>query len=411
MQRYLRIILSWIICILPLMAYAANSNLTNIRVIKIDNATRLMFSLTQPVSPRVFTLQNPNRLVIDLTQTQLTEHLKNLNFPTSEIKAIRSGHPKPGVLRLVLDLNGAVQYKLDPDSNSDHFTLDISNVQPVSMPPPAAPTPLSKATPSSTASSPTAQLTIPTPAVAPKPVPKKIAVQAHHVTVVVIDAGHGGKDPGASGPDGTQEKEVVLAIAKQLADLINRQPNMRAVLTRNGDYFVPLRDRLRLARKGKADIFMSIHADSYFDKNADGASVFALSQRGATSEAARWLAKRENTSELGGVDLAELEDKSYLLRSVLIDLAQTATTTGSLRLGSAMLDSLDNITGLHYTRVEQAPFVVLKSPDIPSVLVEIGFISNSKEEKRLRDKKYQAQLAQALFSGVHNYLKKYSYSG
>lgn len=240
----------------------------------------------------------------------------------------------------------------------------------------------------------------------------KTHVTHPHLFTVVIDAGHGGRDPGAIGPLGAKEKEVVLAIAKRLAKLLNQQKGMHAILTREGDDFVGLRDRLRLARKGKADLFMSIHADSYFNNHARGMSVYALSRRGATSEAAHWLAKRENNSELGGVDLKELADQSYLLRSVLIDLAQTATITDSLRLGHAILDNLQRAAiRLHYSRVEQAPFMVLKSPDIPSILVETGFISNPSEEKRLRDKKHQEEIAQGLLQGLRHYINHYSAIG
>ena len=227
------------------------------------------------------------------------------------------------------------------------------------------------------------------------------------IFTIVIDAGHGGKDSGALGVRGTVEKNVVLNIAKKLADEINQQPNRRALLTRHGDYFVSLRERLKLARRVNADLFVAIHADAYFDNNATGASVYALSQRGATSEAARWLAKRDNYSELGGVELNSLHDRSPMLRSVLIDLAQTSTIQDSIRLGNRVLDALDTISSLHYTRVEQAPFVVLKSPDIPSILVEVGFITNPKEEKRLADSFYQQKIAHALFQGIQQYVQKY----
>lgn len=218
--------------------------------------------------------------------------------------------------------------------------------------------------------------------------------------VIVIDPGHGGKDPGASGTSGTHEKNVVLAISQRLAELINKQPGMHAVLTRQGDYFVTLRGRLNLARKDKADMFMAIHADAFPNNDATGASVFALSASGASSEAARWLAEKENYSELGGVSLG---DKSDLLRSVLLDLSQTATISLSLQLGSSCLQELNRITNLHHAGVEQARFVVLKSPDIPSVLVETGFITNVSEEKRLNDVHYQQQLAVALSEGIRRY--------
>lgn len=226
------------------------------------------------------------------------------------------------------------------------------------------------------------------------------------VFTVVIDAGHGGHDAGAVGQGGIQEKKVVLAIAETLAQEINRQPGMRAVLTRRGDYFVPLRERLKLARKGEADLFIAIHADAHYDAKARGASVYALSQHGATTEAARWLAQKDNYAELDDVALNALQDRSSVLRSVLIDLAQTATIQDSIRLGSKILDKLDDIAKLHYKHVEQAPFVVLKSPDIPSVLIETGFISNPTESEKLSNVTYQNELAHALFLGIKHYAKK-----
>jgi N-acetylmuramoyl-L-alanine amidase len=243
-----------------------------------------------------------------------------------------------------------------------------------------------------------------------KPISKPIVIakpKRKYIFSIVIDAGHGGKDPGARGVKGVREKDVVLAIAKKLAKEINQSSNMRAVLTRDGDYFVPLGQRLKLARKGEADLFVAIHADAYFNNSATGASVYVLSQRGASSVAARWLAQRENHSELDGVELNTLQDQSPMLRSVLIDLAQSATAQDSLRLGSSVLNALDNISALHYSHIERAPFLVLKSPDIPSILVETGFLSNPKEEVRLADPAYQAKIARALREGIAQYIKKY----
>jgi N-acetylmuramoyl-L-alanine amidase len=239
---------------------------------------------------------------------------------------------------------------------------------------------------------------------------KKINQNARMLRVM-IDPGHGGKDTGAIGSSGTREKDVVLKISKQLADLINQQPDMHAALTRSGDYYVTLHNRLVCARKNKTDIYISIHADSYFNRWASGASVYALSKNGATSIAARWLARRDNYSELGGVSLRELNDQSSILRSVLIDLAQTVTVTDSLRLGRSLLNEINSVTMLHYSRVEQAPFMVLKSPDIPSVLVEVGFVSNPAEELRLRDNAYQHKIAVSLFNGIQRYQKKYAAAG
>lgn len=237
---------------------------------------------------------------------------------------------------------------------------------------------------------------------------RHFAVTKPSVFTVVIDAGHGGKDPGACGPRGVKEKTIVLSITQKLAAEINSHPNMHAVLTRDGDYYVPLRGRLKLARKGNADIFIAIHADASFSNDdALGASVYVLSERGASSEAARWLAQRDNYSEIGDVEFNSLSDHDPMLRSVLVDLAQTATIQDSLRLGTRVLDALDHISALHYSRVERAPFVVLKSPDIPSILVETGFITNPVEEKRLIDPAYQAQLAHALWKGVNRYFLRY----
>ncbi len=227
--------------------------------------------------------------------------------------------------------------------------------------------------------------------------------------IIVLDPGHGGMDPGATGQLGAHEKDVVLVISKDLYALLKKQKGVTPELTRHGDYFVALRSRLNLARKGRADFFIAIHADAYKNHYARGASVFALSERGATSEAARWLAQKENYSELmGGIDLA---DKSSTVRSVLINLSQTATIRESLIFGHFLIRSLDKVALLHHGSVEQAPFVVLKSPDIPSLLVEVGFISNRQEEIQLRSSVYQMKLAHALMTGIMNYLHRYAPRG
>ncbi len=365
---------------------AEPAKISQMLVEKGNERAQIEFFLTRPVSVRAFSLVNPDRLVIDFPETQLGVNLQKRHFSTPLLTSLRTGNPKPGTLRLVFELSQPLRYKVSSTSNKVY--LAISGNAPII--PPVQKKPRAKATST-------------THVVSSPPVQVRKRGQTF---VVVIDPGHGGKDSGAMGNSGTKEKNVVLGISQKLANFINQQPGMRAVLTRDGDYFVPLRGRLKLARKGKADLFIAIHADSYFNDRASGASVYALSHRGATSEAARWLAKRDNYSELGGVDLGELEDKSYMLRSVLIDLAQTATTTDSLRLGNAILDSLDQVTSLHYTKVEQAPFVVLKSPDIPSVLVETGFISHPGEEKKLKDPAYQTKIARALFNGVRLYQKR-----
>ncbi len=222
--------------------------------------------------------------------------------------------------------------------------------------------------------------------------------------VVVVDAGHGGEDPGARGRRGTNEKDITLAIARKLATLINKEHGMKAVLTRDGDYYVSLRGRINKAREQKADLFISIHADAFLRPEARGSSVFTLSERGATSEAARWLAERENAADLvGGVSLG---DKDDLLASVLLDLAQTATAEASHDVASNILKELDGVGDLHKPHVEQAGFMVLKSPDVPSILVETAFISNPHEEQKLRDARHQEKLARAVMNGVREYFTR-----
>ncbi len=377
--------------LLSMLAHAAtNTQLTAIHFTTVNDSPRIIFSLDQPTVSHVFTLSNPERLVVDFEQTRLNTSTQNSNFPAAGIKDIRSGHPSPTTLRMVMDLARPIYFKVSSQPSDQQVVIDIGS-------------PSEKIQNNQTIQQ-KAEITF-------KRRPFALTLPVAHSPVIVIDAGHGGKDAGAVGSLGTKEKDVTLRVAKSLAEFINQHSRMRAVLTRDGDYYVPLRGRLKLARKGKADLFIALHADSYFNDQAFGASIYTLSQHGATTEAARWLAQRENNSELGGVDLSELVDQSYLLRSVLIDLAQTATITDSQHLGGAMLSSLGNLTRLHYRHVEQAPFMVLKSPDIPSILVEMGFISNEKEERRLRDRDYQNKMARALFAGIQNYLQKYPITG
>lgn len=364
-----------ILLCLPLYTYAG-VKLTDVTISNSPNSARVQFKTSDSIQPKIFTLAHPDRLVVDFNNIVLAANLHKLSAANGPFDNVRVGHPAPTVLRFVFDTKQAIKYKTQVENNEIFLDVYLQ--------------------PSEKENTTT------------RNVPVLVANRAPKPMIVVIDPGHGGKDPGAQGEQGAREKHIVLGVATKLANLINRQPHMRAVLTRDNDYFVPLAGRLKLARKGKADLFVAIHADSYFNDRANGASVYALSARGATSVAARWLANRENHSELGGVDLRELEDQSVQLRSVLIDLAQTATIIDSLHLGNSILKSLDAVTNLHYNRVEQAPFMVLKSPDIPSVLVELGFLSNPREEMKLRDPKYQNKLAQALFNGIQIYFKKYT---
>lgn len=361
--------------LLPLCAFAVSTKLTKINILKINAYSRIVLSLNQPCKYHCFTLTKPNRVIVDLTNTKLACGLKYKN--------IRSGIQPNKQLRLVFTLKQTMLpkvYILRPYGKFQYrLVIDLMPHKIKSI----------KSHPIRSA----------------RKIIKPATNKKLRNAMIIIDPGHGGKDPGATGQLGTHEKNVVLTIARDLRTLLKKQPGIEVKLTRSGDYFVPLRGRLRLARSGWADVFIAIHADAYKNRRARGASIFALSQHGATSEAARWLAKKENYSELmGGINL---EDKSYLLRSVLIDLSQTATIRESLVLGNYITRYLGKVTRLHTGRVEQAPFMVLRSPDIPSLLIETGFISNRYEEILLRNPIYQQKIAHALTQGIINYLHRY----
>lgn len=343
---------------------------------------------------KTFLLTNPSRVVIDFEQTTTMINLKNVLQRRGLVTNLRSGRPNAHTYRLVFDTREGVA--LSSRENLRSLRIELVPKK-------------------STLHTNVARSATPQPHVGwAKP---KASVVVHKPwgrpsgrlrdVVVVIDPGHGGKDPGAIGKGHSAEKHVVLAIALKLKQLIDRQPGMRAVLTRNGDYYIGLRERMTIARRHNADIFVAIHADAFNNPNSNGASVFALSPRGATSEAARWLAEKENHSELGGVNLSGLDDQNGVIRTVLLDLSQTATIGASLQMGSRVLRGLDTITTLHNNKVEQARFVVLKSPDIPSILIETGFISNPREERNLTSPAYQARLTQAIFQGVNGYFRDY----
>ncbi|KTC85155.1 N-acetylmuramoyl-L-alanine amidase [Legionella brunensis] len=374
------------------------AKLLSIEVKQQAGTPSVLFTLDRAVAHKVFTLTNPNRVVIDFENTDLAFNLNRVNLGPELIKYIRSGRPNSHTLRLVFEVNQAVMTQTKPlqqlASAKHSFSLNLTTNG------------------GGSGASYTPQNSMPIKVTTRKVT--KTPVSVRHAppktlrdVIVVLDPGHGGKDPGASGPKRSLEKYVTLAIAQKLKQIIDRQPGMRAVLTRNGDYYIELRERLRIARKYNADVFISIHADAFINQHSSGASVFALSQSGATSEAARWLAEKENYSELGGVNLSELDDQSGLVRTVLIDLSQTATIGASLHMGERVLLNLDRITRLHNHKVEQARFMVLKSPDIPSILIETGFISNPREESNLNSPAYQRQLTQAIFEGLKRYFWDY----
>jgi N-acetylmuramoyl-L-alanine amidase len=326
--------------------------------------------------------------VLDLSGATLTAPLPALDFGEGVLTGIRAGARGAGDLRLVLDLKAAVAPKaflLPPKQPYGHrLVIDLQHAR---LQPERAPV---------RATSPA-----PPPAPAPRQSP---APPGPRDIVIAIDAGHGGEDPGAIGPRGTREKDVVLAVARRLEALVQQQPGMRAVMIRDGDYYVPLRQRMRKAREARADLFVSIHADAVKNRRAGGSSVYTLSTRGASTEAARWLAERENAADLvGGVSL---DDKDDLLASVLLDLSQAATNEASIEVAKEVLAQLKRVGRVHKPQVEQAGFMVLKSPDIPSILVEAAFISNPEEEQKLREAAYQQAIAQAVLNGIRAYYAK-----
>jgi N-acetylmuramoyl-L-alanine amidase len=385
---------SFLVCCALASSLAQALQLNATRLWPSPDYTRMTLEASQPVGHKYFVLSNPDRLVVDLEGVESGPALEALSTQLTPddpyISAIRVGLNRPGVMRLVLDLKMPVKpsmFQLQPAGQYGHrLVLDL---YPVSAPK-AANTPVTPAQ----------------PAVAEQTKPAKPGTpQYARLITVAIDAGHGGEDPGALGANGSREKDITLALAKKLKQKIDAQENMRAVLVRDGDYFVPLGQRVVKARALKADLFMSIHADAFIRPDARGSSVFALSENGATSVAARWLAKRENDADLiGGVNI---DVKDPFLKRTLIDLSQTATINDSLKLGHAVLKEIGSVNTLHKPHVEQAGFAVLKAPDIPSILVETAFISNPEEEKRLNDPGYQDKLVDAIVDGIKVYFDKH----
>ena len=370
--------------LLPVLAGTAQAQVVASRVWPAKDYTRLTLEAPAEIKYQLFAIKDPERLVLDLETNDLTPALSELEGKVSAedpyIEKLRVARNRPGVVRVVLELKSEVRpqvFALKPIGEYGHrLVLDI---HPAVDPLAALLEQIQKESRDN-------------PSVA-------------RLATIVIDAGHGGEDPGALGRHGSREKEVTLTIAKRLKALVDGEPNMRAVLTRDGDYFLPLADRVEKARKLRADLFVSIHADSFVRKDARGSSVFALSERRATSEAARWLARKENEADLiGGVNL---DVKDRYLAQTLLDLSQTATIDHSLRLGDSVLKRLANVNTLHRGRVEQASFAVLKAPDVPSILVETAFISNPEEEKRLNDERYQDKLARAILEGIKDYVAKH----
>ncbi len=389
------------------IAHAAQ--IVAVRVWPAPDYTRVTLESDSKLKATHFLVQNPNRVVIDIDGLDLDPKLKSLvakvqaNDPY--IAQVRVGQNRPGVVRLVFDLKADIQpqvFTLDPVGEYKHRL--VFDLYPVKEVDPIAEL-LNKG--------PAAPATPGTPPVAARPaesvVPKnadddKLPEMTRMVTIA-LDPGHGGEDPGAVGRGGNYEKNVVLAIAHRLKAKLEQQPNVRVMLTRDGDYFVPLHVRVQKARKVQADLFVSIHADAFIEPTARGSSVFALSEKGASSTAARWLANKENAADLiGGINI---RSKNQQLASVLLDLSTTAQINDSLKLAKAVLGEIGSINKLHKGQVEQAGFAVLKAPDIPSILVETAFISNPEEEAKLTDDSYQDQMADALMRGIRKYVQKH----
>ena len=371
------------------------------RVWPAEEYTRVTIETAQPVKHKYFFVADPDRLVVDLEGVELGDELRALSAKVGEsdpyIRALRVAVNRPNVVRVVFDLRTEVKpsvFALAPAGEYKHrLVLDLHPAQP--------PDPLlaligAQGT-DTTPELPVVKLEPPTKG---KPTPTRPIKD--RLVIVAIDAGHGGEDPGARGRHGTREKDVTLAIAKRLKSAIDKEPDMRAVLVRDGDYYIPLAQRVGKARRVKADLFVSIHADAWVRPDVRGSSVFALSERGATSAAARHLAQKENQSDLiGGVNLGV---RDPVLARTLLDLSQTATINDSLKLARHVLSELGDVNELHKHAVEQAGFAVLKAPDVPSILVETAFISNPDEEKRLKDAGYQEKMAGAILGGIKRYL-------
>ncbi|MGX1172739.1 MULTISPECIES: N-acetylmuramoyl-L-alanine amidase [Pseudomonas] len=375
----------------------AETKVNSVRLWRAPDNTRLVFDLTGPVQHSVFTLTAPDRLVIDINGASLGAPL-NVATANTPITAMRSAQRTPTDLRVVIDLKKAVtpkSFTLAPNAQyGNRLVVDLFD-NPADAAPPPPPPP-------NVATVPAVPVTPTEPALKLPPAPA-----GKRDIIVVIDAGHGGEDPGASGSRGQREKDVVLSIARELQRQVNGMKGFRAELTRTGDYFIPLRGRTEIARKKGADLFVSIHADAAPSAAAFGASVFALSDRGATSETARWLADTENRSDLiGGAGNVSLDDKDRMLAGVLLDLSMTASLTSSLNVGQKVLSNIGRVTPLHKQRVEQAGFMVLKSPDIPSILVETGFISNANEASKLSTSSHQQALARSISSGVRQFFQQ-----
>ncbi|MDG1694714.1 MAG: N-acetylmuramoyl-L-alanine amidase [Porticoccaceae bacterium] len=357
------------------------SEINSVRLSQKQDTTRIVFDINGTIGYKVFQLDNPKRLVIDIANVQKKPSTAHLKLKDSPINEIRVANRNTKDLRIVLVLKKAI--------TSKHFTLKANEKYSSRLV-----VDLFDKNPGKSRSV------------------KEIVKQSDRKIVIAIDAGHGGVDPGALGPNRMREKIVVLQISKRLENLFDKDPNYEGVLIRSGDYFLAHRKRTQIARDNKADFFVSIHADAFTDPRANGASVYALSNKGATSEAARFLAKKQNNADLiGGATALNLDNKDEMLAGVLLDLSMTATMSTSLEAGKQVLKQMGSVARLHKKKVEQAGFLVLKSPDIPSLLIETGFISNPKEARKLSSGNYQQRMAKAIYNGLDQYYSEHPPEG
>jgi N-acetylmuramoyl-L-alanine amidase len=365
---------------LPISAFAGQVTMQNVRIWAAPDNTRVVFDVSGPVEHKLELLSNPDRLVVDIKNAKITQAIGRPVSTDKYLNKVRSAERDKSDLRVVFDLKKNIEIRsflLQPNRQYGHrLVIDLydENKQDIATP---------------------------------------LLTQADNKrsknVIIAVDAGHGGDDPGATGPHGVREKDVTLKIARNLVNLINQEYGMKAVLIREGDYFLSLRNRIGKAREHKADLFISIHADAFRDPRVKGSSVYILSNRGASSEAAKWLAERENAADLvGGVSL---DDKDDVLASVLLDLSQTASLEASIGVADRILYGLKKVGKTHKKYVQSAGFAVLKSPDIPSILVETAYISNPEEEKNLQNAAYQTKLAKALLSGLKGYFRDYAPEG
>ena len=371
MKRYILYFILAFLLLPQLAASSANVSVKNLRLWNAPDNTRVVLDLSRSIEHRISTFSNPDRIAIDLKNASLSSGIPHEVKDNPFITRFRYGQYTKDITRIVIDLKKPVRVK--------SFTLKPNKVYGYRL---------------------VVDMYDKNEAVAPKVI--RSAPKHTGIVTVAIDAGHGGEDFGASGKKKAREKKVVLSIAKELKKLIDKDPALRSYMTRTGDYYIPLRKRTKLARQANADLFVSIHADAFRRSSARGASVYALSKSGASSETARWLANKENAADLvGGASISDRED---VVAGVLLDMQMDKTLEFSIGFGDEVLKEMKKISKLHSKTVQQAGFVVLKSPDIPSVLVETGFISNPYEERKLKTSKYQQQIANAIYKGIKKFI-------